>query len=328
MVITVPSQAKVHGHGGVRPIRLRQDAPQVLELLRLAFGEVVDDEGRRILGGEGGIPSPLLWRLNPLATHLGMGYVWEENGRIIGNATILTTRLFGRYLVVNVAVHPDFRRQGIARALMHAVINHVHAQQGHEILLQVVKENLPAVRLYESLHFETLGHMTTWLASVSRLRAVANPIDKLVDVRELRPSEWRAAFQLDRLALSADLDWPEPKLPEMYRQGIWQRFLNFLNSRQTETWVTTDEHGRLTGLAHIQAEWGRAHELRIRVHPDWQGVVERPLLAKAIRRLRQLSPRNIRIEHPEHDQITNQLLQEANFYPRRTLTHMRLALTK
>jgi hypothetical protein len=66
--------------------------------------------------------------------------------------------------------------------------------------------------------------------------------------------------------------------------------------------------------------------MALRIHPAWRGQLERPLLAKAIRRISYLSTRNVRIDHPDDDQLTDQLLQEANFQPRRTLTHMSLDL--
>ena len=47
MVITVPAIERPEN--GPRPINLNKDIPQVLELLRLAFGESLDAEGQRIL---------------------------------------------------------------------------------------------------------------------------------------------------------------------------------------------------------------------------------------------------------------------------------------
>jgi len=45
-----------------------------------------------------------------------------------------------------------------------------------------------------------------------------------------------------------------------------------------------------------------------------------------IRRLQQQSRRSVQIDHRDDDELMNALLQEANFQPRRTLTHMRLDL--
>ena len=121
-----------------------------------------------------------------------------------------------------------------------------------------------------------------------------------------------------------DLNWPEPLPKDTYKRSVWRSFENFLNGRRSEIWVTQDSSSQLTGLVSIWSEWGRPHQVALRVHPARRGELERPLLAKAIRRIGYLSHRNVRIAHPDDDDLTNQLLQEANFQPRRTLTHMSL----
>ena len=269
----------------------------------------------------------ILWRLSPAAAKLSQGFVWEEDGRIVGNVTVLTSETPGRYLVVNVAVHPDYRRRGIARLLMKQVDDLVRQRQGNQILLQVVKQNNAAIELYNSLKYTTVGSMTQWAASASRLRRLDLNLDNVgPPIRELKRLEWQAAFALNQQALHADLNWPEPPKPDVYKTGFWVRLKNFLNGRQAETWVTTGAQNQLVGLANITTEWGRSHQALIRVHPAWQGRLERPLLAKLIRRLHYLPRRNVQIEHPDDDELMNALLQEANFRPRRTLTHMRLDL--
>jgi len=305
---------------------MNRDIPQILDLLQIAFGESLDAEGRRVLQGYYSPPGQpaVLWRLNPAASRLSQGFVWEENGRVVGNTTILTTHIDGRFLIVNVAVHPDYRRQGIARLLMTAVTEHIKQRGGQEIMLQVDHHNVPAIDLYANLGYTRLGSMTTWSAAAGRVHALETYGQH--DVRELRAREWRQAYKLDTLALPTDMNWPEPIPADTYRQGIWRRIVNFTNARTNETWVTTHQQ-QLTGLASIWSEWGRAHQLLLRIHPQWAGELERPLLAKALRRLPYLPRRNVRIDHPADDQLTAELLRQANFKPQRTLIHMRLNLT-
>ncbi len=269
----------------------------------------------------------ILWRLSPAAAKLALGFVWEADGRIVGNVTVLTTERPGRYLVVNVAVHPDHRRQGIARLMMKQVESLVQQRGGNHILLQVVKQNSAAIELYKSLDYTLIGSMTQWATSVSRLRRLELNLDNAGSpIRELRRHEWRAAYALDRQALRADMHWPEHLKSDAYKTGFWVSVKNFLNGRQAETWATRDAQNQLTGLAKIESEWGRSHNLTLRIHPAWQGRLERPLLAKMIRRLQSMSRRSVTIEHLDEDELVNALLQEANFSPRRTLTHMRLDL--
>jgi ribosomal protein S18 acetylase RimI-like enzyme len=198
------------------------------------------------------------------------------------------------------------------------------------ILLQVVKDNHPAKDLYRSLGYEYIGDMTTWYATASRLRHLPDEDTEgsSLSIRPLADRRWREAFALDTTDVPADLNWPEPLQPDAYHRTLWKKAVDFMNGRQMETWATTDGQDRLTGLATIYSEWGRSHLLTLRIRPDWRGRLERPLLAKMIRRLRYLPRRNVRIDHPEHDERTSRLLEEANFSVQRTLSHMRLDLTR
>ena len=222
MLIGAPSHSQ--SKNGPRPINLNRDIPQVLKLLELVFGASLDEEGRQMFAGTNSLsqqPS-FLWRLSPAASKLAQGFVWEDHGRIVGNVTVLDTSTPGRYLVVNVAVHPDYRRQGIARRLMAQVHEMVRARQGRQILLQVVKNNTAAIGLYNSLNYETIGSMTNWYAPVSRLRRLApNENGATPAIRELKKREWRAAYQLDRQSLHPDLNWPELLAPDAYKSTLW-----------------------------------------------------------------------------------------------------------
>lgn len=327
MIVTAPSQDQ--SKNGPRPINMNTDIPGILKLLELVFGASMDAEGRQMFAGtSNAAQSPaILWRLSPAAAKLSLGFVWEEDGRIVGNVTMLTSETPGRFLVVNVAVHPDFRRRGIARLLMKQVETLVRQRQGQQILLQVVKQNIAAVELYNSLNYSTIGSMTHWTASVARLRRLELNLDSAgPPIRELKRHEWRSAFALDQQALHGDLHWPELPKSDMYKKNFWIWAINFLNGHQSETWVTTAAKNQLVGLASLNTEWGRAHQAAIRVHPAWVGQLERPLLAKLVRRLEQYPRRNVQLDHPDDDELMNALLQEANFQPRRTLTHMRLNL--
>lgn len=327
MIVTAPSHDQ--SKNGPRPINLNTDIPGILRLLEQVFGASMDADGRQMFAGASAQSPAILWRLSPAAAKLSLGFVWEEDGRIVGNVTVLPSETPGRFLVVNVAVHPDFRRRGIAQLLMRQVEKLVQQRQGNQILLQVVKQNSAAIALYNSLNYTTVGSMTHWTASVSRLRRLdLNLQGAGPSIRELRRQEWQAAFALDNQALHADLNWPEMLKPDAYKSGLLVRLMNFLNGRQIETWVISGAQNRLVGLGSITTEWGQPHQAVLRVHPSWTGRLERPLLAKLIRRLQYLPRRNVAIDHPDDDELVNALLHEANFQPRRTLTHMRLDLVE
>lgn len=57
----------------------------------------------------------------------------------------------------NIAVLPEMRRLHAGRALMEALLAHLEEQNAFEMSLEVRVSNEPAIRLYESLGFETAG---------------------------------------------------------------------------------------------------------------------------------------------------------------------------
>ena len=59
--------------------------------------------------------------------------------------------------MMNVAVHPDFRRQGIARGLILALTEELKKRGSHCLTLEVRASNDPARALYESLGFALAG---------------------------------------------------------------------------------------------------------------------------------------------------------------------------
>ena len=71
----------------------------------------------------------------------------------IGSQTVL-----GESDMMNVAVHPDYRRHGIGRALVLALCEALKKQMlATSLTLEVRDSNLPAIALYASLGFEQIG---------------------------------------------------------------------------------------------------------------------------------------------------------------------------
>ena len=71
----------------------------------------------------------------------------------IGSQTVM-----GETDMMNVAVHPDYRRRGVAEALVNGLVEALKTQMdSHCLTLEVRASNAPAIALYEKLGFAEIG---------------------------------------------------------------------------------------------------------------------------------------------------------------------------
>lgn len=307
----------------IRPINITRDMQAVMRLLNHVFSPTLDQEGRNALNSMSNQPS-LINRIQQFGNKLAPGYIWVEKGEIVGNVSIIPTRIPKRIIIANVAVHPKFRRRGIAQALMDATLDHLYRRNVKTVMLQVDVDNEGARRLYHHLGFDVIGSTTYWVASPGSWREVATSAD--YEVRPLRSSEHASAFQLDQASFPADLNWPDPIVETTYRGSIWRTIDNFLNGKAEEHWVIDDGRGNLCALGSIWGDWGRPYRITLRALPEYSDELMRPLFAKISRRLNYMRRRHASIEHLYEDELTGHLLNVANFQPKRHLTTMRLDL--
>ena len=59
--------------------------------------------------------------------------------------------------IMNIAVHPDWRRRGIAESLIENLIAELKKRGSHALMLEVRVSNDGAIALYEKLGFHQVG---------------------------------------------------------------------------------------------------------------------------------------------------------------------------
>lgn len=111
------------------------DAPEILKIENACFSSP---------WSEGSISDAL----NNPCSHFYIAYADGETAGYMG------VQIFsGEGYVTNVATLPEFRRQGVARAL----INRAFENETEFITLEVRESNIPAINLYSSFGFKRVG---------------------------------------------------------------------------------------------------------------------------------------------------------------------------
>jgi ribosomal protein S18 acetylase RimI-like enzyme len=217
--ITISTHTELHPN--LRSMSMFRDLPAVADLIEMCFSTTMDSEGRRYVQDmrrAGGDNSFLKWANHAAeSTSLPLtGYVWEENGRIVGNTSLVPFRHNKKriYLIANVAVHPDFRRHGIARALTERALKHARDKNADCIWLHVRDDNPGAVELYTQLGFVERARRTTWQAYTDGQAPVLQT-DNSITARH--PTFW-----------PAQLNWLNRLYPDLL---AWHRNWNFNNLR-------------------------------------------------------------------------------------------------
>ncbi len=242
------------------------------------------------------------------------GFLWEADGRVVGNANMSKVEGFpGRWALSNVAVHTDYRRQGIARELVKASIDLVRSLGGDVILLQADLDSPETQVLYAPYGFRPLATRTTWIR-----RGVRFPSETGISLaRRRRREEWKQQWELARVTHPEGLIWPYPTTSSIFRP---HGFVEVLGLGSVRHWVWS-EKGQLIGSlsARRRLEKGSWRFILI-VEPEARGRVEASLLTLALTDLS--THGSIVLEYPAG--VAEAPLESFGFHPERTLTWMAL----
>ena len=113
--------------------------------------------------------SAAIWR-GELGSPYGLYLVLEERGEVFGQIGI--RHVLGELHITTIAVKPEYRRRGYARALIGAALaaypnaSHVH--------LEVRPTNVEAIALYESLGFRETGRRPRYYGDEDALLMTLN----------------------------------------------------------------------------------------------------------------------------------------------------------
>jgi GNAT superfamily N-acetyltransferase len=255
------------------------------------------------------------------------GFVWVEDGRIVGNVTLSPDEgRLDRYMITNVAVKPDYRRQGIARALMQRSIGHLRTLNVKTALLNVRPNNAGAIKLYADLGFREIETRGEWTRPSSR--TAPQGMWHHVAPRPLREADRDAVSELVRTATPTksqvlparndfNITWDE---------RVAEAVGDFFIGQVTERWALEIDR-RVAALLLVRAQrLATPHRVSVEAHPDFRGRVEGDLVAFALRELARFPPRQVHAFGTSTHREWIDALEQNGFKMQNALTLMTLAL--
>ena len=314
---------------GVRPFDPHRDLKPVAELIAVAFkgrlapdGDIALAEMRRVARW-----GPLVWWLYwPWLSRsvVAPGFVWVEHGTVVGNVSLRRALEWGGFFVGNVAVHPDWRGRGIARALMKAALEELSTRGGRWVGLEVRADNQVAGRLYRHLGFREVGR------TLHMLRPAGLPWGRIPPtfpaMRRGSSQDSTALIDLVHTGVSRS-HWPLLELRRSdYRPG-WERTLNRWLEGQREAWWVVEENGALCGAVRALHDHGRRPDrLEVLIAPGHSGHLAAPLVQQGVASLRGAPRKMVETVLPSPTEALITALEAFGFRKLRVLVQMRLDL--
>ncbi len=319
---------------GVRPFDTYHDLDPVVELIAVAFGDKLDPAGQAVLDGmrrvaRMGLLRGLFW---PLWGGEGItqGFVWVEQGCVVGNVSLRCASQRGGFFIGNVVVHPDWQERGIASELMKAALEGISARGGRWVGLEVRMDNPVAVRLYEKLGFRKIGKTLRMLRPVGLLwdGDSSPPLLRSFSLRRGHGRDSAALVKLVRIVV------PEPQrtlleLREGDYRPDWKRALDHWLEGRRESWWMIEEGGAVCGAVRALCERGHySDRLELLVSPGHDGRFETILVQKGMACLRSAPRKRVETVLPNPTESLIAALESVGFRELCVLVQMRLNLVR
>jgi len=318
-IITFAYEASQHPH--LRRFDIRKDLKAVADLIELCFADSLDADGRRYVR-----------QMRTAARHTrllqwtaGMaeqgatpfaGFVWEQEGQIVGNAShiLMTARGKKVYLIANVAVHPDYRRRGIARALTEAALDYCQKSQATATWLHVREDNPAAFQLYQSMGFTPRTKRTSWQMIGKPDIPTPSPF---LSVGPRRREHWAKQLHWLNQLHPPELDWYLTLNVNYLRPGLRGFIYRIFTSSSIRQWAVTYQ-GQLWGVV----SWHRSLAYTDRLWLAVDQEHESEAILGLIPRVRQYLPayRPINLEYPSGRAA--EAFEKVGFSPHQTLIWM------
>ncbi len=259
-------------HPKIRKLSVHTDLNQAADLIDLCFSYQMDSDGHEYLRYVRNVAAgrkSIRW-IDGAHERVSMplfGYVWIEDSRVVGNVSLSPFQWKKRwyYLIANVAVHPDYRRRGIAKYLTKQAVYHAKFQGVDSVWLHVKEQNTAAINLYQELGFVSKGIRNQW-RTIDYLHAQGgNGVPPDIHVIPRMRKDWEQHLDWFERAYPVDMQW----YFGLYRDDIAPGFL-----RAVERYLLYDQvmhhfsayaGGELVGVLTHQPVAQKSHNLFLAV---------------------------------------------------------------
>jgi ribosomal protein S18 acetylase RimI-like enzyme len=319
---------------GIRPFDIGKDLRPVAELIAESFASELDARGNaalremRIMSHMSGILK-VVNRTTGEFNDVFSGFVWVDDGRIVGNVTVQKAdRQGSRWQIANVAVAPSHRGRGMARRLMHQALEHIEASGGRWAVLQVYARNDAARSLYDGLDFEYLsGKSDLILDQVPPLTDRTAEIQQIPNFFTFSASHWNELYELAKCQHQVQAQWWRPLQRHDYQinfeqqAGEWFSHV-FGRSDVYRHCIQITRRFEAAIVLKAQRRSGQ-HKLQIWVRPDNYGLYEEAFMGWTMRMLAEYPRIPVTLELATSHTAAIEAAQANGFTIERTLLTMR-----
>lgn len=242
--------------GYIRLINPRTDLREIADLIELCFKDTIDEDGMdyiRYLRKIASNVNSYWWGGDYPVTSFTQiqGFVYEVDEKIVGNLSMIPFHKNGEfiYLVANVAVHPQFRRQGIALDLTSRSLKYAKEKLAKSVWLQVRDDNPPAIQLYTQMGF---------LEKCRRSTYTIHPAIKLKDylgyginIKRRSNDDWPKHKSWLNEVYPKDVRWNVGLRENRFEPGILKMLNRFFSGLSMKN-ITIEKDNKVIGFASLE----------------------------------------------------------------------------